>query len=103
MELAREDLHGSVSDPESASMNFLNEVAARFPDAISLAAGRPYDGFHSTDELPRYLRSYLAHLEGLGLTHEQRQRQLLQYGRTNGHLGALIARMLLVDEGVEVP
>jgi len=26
-------------------MNFLNEVAGRFPDAIALAAGRPYDGF----------------------------------------------------------
>lgn len=103
VELAREELHESVSDPESASMNFLNEVAARFPDAVPLAAGRPYDGFHSTDDLDRYLRSYLAHLEGLGLGPEQRQRQLLQYGRTNGHLGALIARMLLVDEGIEVP
>ncbi|WP_327287792.1 aminotransferase-like domain-containing protein [Streptomyces sp. NBC_01198] len=103
VELARGDLHASVSDPESAAMNFLNEVAARFPDAISLAAGRPYDGFHTTDDLDRYLHSYLAHLEGLGLTPEQRQRQLLQYGRTNGHLGALIARMLVVDEGIEVP
>ena len=103
LELAREELHGSLSDPASASMNFLNEVAARFPDAVSLAAGRPYDGFHTTDDLDRYLRTYLAHLETLGLGHEQRQRQLLQYGRTNGHLGALIARMLAVDEGIEVP
>lgn len=103
VELSRDDLHASVSDPESASMNFLNEVAARFPDAVSLAAGRPYDGFHTTDDLHRYLRSYLAHLEGLGLGREERERQLLQYGRTNGHLGGLIARMLAVDEGVEVP
>ncbi|WP_371483640.1 PLP-dependent aminotransferase family protein [Kitasatospora sp. NBC_00315] len=101
--LAREDLHTSVSDPASASMNFLNEVSARFPDAVSLAAGRPHDGFHTTDDLDRYLRSYLTHLEGLGLDAEQRQRQLLQYGRTNGHLGALIARMLRLDEGIEVP
>ncbi|MGW5355586.1 aminotransferase-like domain-containing protein [Streptomyces sp. NPDC004031] len=103
VELSRDDLHMSVSDPESASMNFLNEVAARFPDAVSLAAGRPYDGFHATDDLHRYLRGYLAHLEALGLTREQRERQLLQYGRTNGYLGDLIARMLAVDEGVEVP
>jgi (S)-3,5-dihydroxyphenylglycine transaminase len=102
VELAREELHGSVSDPASASMNFLNEVAARFPHAIALAAGRPYDGFHTTDDLDRYLKAYLAHLEELGLTEQQRQRQLLQYGRTNGHLGTLIARMLAVDEGIEV-
>ncbi|WP_043179384.1 PLP-dependent aminotransferase family protein [Streptomyces sp. NRRL F-5123] len=103
VQLRREDLHVSVTDPESASMNFLNEITARFPDAVSLAAGRPYDGFHTTDDLHRYLRSYLAHLEALGLGREQRERQLLQYGRTNGHLGGLIARMLAVDEGVEVP
>ncbi|MFI0944278.1 PLP-dependent aminotransferase family protein [Streptomyces sp. NPDC021020] len=103
VELSRDDLHISVTDPESASMNFLNEVAARFPDAVSLAAGRPYDGFHTTDDLHRYLRTYLAHLEALGLDREQRERQLLQYGRTNGILGDLIARMLAVDEGVEVP
>ena len=102
-ELAREDLHASVSDPASASMNFLNEVSARFPDAISLAAGRPYDGFHSTDDLDRYLRTYLAHLEQLGLDAGGRQRQLLQYGRTNGYLGPLITRMLSLDEGIEVP
>jgi (S)-3,5-dihydroxyphenylglycine transaminase len=103
LELAREDLHATVTDPESASMNFLNEIASRFPDAIALAAGRPYDGFHSTDDLHRYLRTYLAHLEERGLTDEGRRRRLLQYGRTNGYLGELIARMLLVDEGVEVP
>ena len=101
--LAREELHSSLSDPASASMNFLNEVAARFPDAVSLAAGRPYEGFHGVDDLDRYLRTYLTHLEGLGLTAEQSRRQLLQYGRTNGTIGALIARMLAVDEGIEVP
>ncbi|MHA6765390.1 aminotransferase-like domain-containing protein [Streptacidiphilus sp. PAMC 29251] len=103
VELAREELHGSVADPASASMNFLNEVTARFPDAISLAAGRPFEGFHSSDDLDRYLKTYLAHLEELGLSQEQRQTQLLQYGRTNGNIGALIARMLSVDEGIEVP
>jgi (S)-3,5-dihydroxyphenylglycine transaminase len=103
VELAREELHASVHDPEATSMNFLNEVAARFPDAVSLAAGRPYDAFHRLEDVERWLRRYLAHLADLGLTTEQRRRQLMQYGRTNGHLGDLIARMLLVDEGIEVP
>ena len=42
--LAKEALHASVCDPVAASMNFLNEVAGRFPDAISLAAGPPVRG-----------------------------------------------------------
>ena len=56
--LNREELHVSVTDPVSASMNFLNEIAERFPDAISLAAGRPYDGFFDAGDLSRYLDAF---------------------------------------------
>ena len=35
---------------------------------------------------------------------EARVRQaVLQYGRTNGQLGAMISRMLEIDEGISVP
>ncbi|HKD97926.1 MAG TPA: alpha-hydroxy acid oxidase, partial [Micromonosporaceae bacterium] len=44
--LIREELHASVTDPVSASMNFLNEIAGRFPDAIVVSnhGGRQVDG-----------------------------------------------------------
>ena len=102
-ELSRADRHVSVSDPAATSMNFLNEGAGRFPNAISLAAGRPHDGFHSTRDVPRYLEAYLTHLRADGLSEAQVRGLLLQYGRTNGHLGTLIARMLQIDEGIVVP
>ena len=101
--LRREDLHVSVSDPAAASMNFLNEVAARFPDAVSLAAGRPFDGFYTAQDVDRFLAVFRAHLIGRGLSEAQADRMLLQYGRTNGVIGDLIARMLAADEGIEVP
>lgn len=103
VEVFRGDLHASVWDPVATSMNFLNEVSSRYPDAISLAAGRPYDGFHSVDDVERYLRIYLDHLRAEGRTEEQVRGMLLQYGRTNGQLGPLISRMLDVDHGIEVP
>ncbi|MEV4054571.1 PLP-dependent aminotransferase family protein [Amycolatopsis sp. NPDC049688] len=102
-DLSRAELHVSVSDPVATSMNFLNEVAGRYPDAISLAAGRPYDGFYSTADIARYQQSYVDHLRAGGLDEAAVRRLLLQYGRTNGQLGALIARMLEVDEGIVVP
>jgi (S)-3,5-dihydroxyphenylglycine transaminase len=102
-ELSRADLHTSVSDPVATSMNFLNEVAGRYPDAISLAAGRPYDGFYSVEDIARYQQSYVDHLRGRGHGTEQVRGLLLQYGRTNGQLGSLIARMLEIDEGIDVP
>ncbi|MDQ3788208.1 MAG: PLP-dependent aminotransferase family protein [Actinomycetota bacterium] len=102
-ELSRADLHVSVSDPVATSMNFLNEIAGRYPDAISLAAGRPYDGFYSVEDVIRYQRSYVDHLRDSGAGEERIRGLLLQYGRTNGQLGELIARMLEIDENITVP
>lgn len=90
--LRREDLHASVSDPDAGTMNFLNEVAERYPDAISLAAGRPRDGFYDVHDIVGYLTRYAA----------SRDDDLTQYGRTNGRIGDLIARYLAVDEGIHV-
>jgi (S)-3,5-dihydroxyphenylglycine transaminase len=103
MDLLHAELHVSVRDPAAASMNFLNEVAARFPDAVSLAAGRPYDGFYVADDIDRYLQVFRDYLAGTGLSSSAIDRTLLQYGRTNGVIGDLVARTLAVDEGIEVP
>jgi (S)-3,5-dihydroxyphenylglycine transaminase len=103
VELARDDLHVSVIDPVSASMNFLNEIAGRFPDAISLAAGRPFDEFHSIADIDKHIQAFLTHLRERGLSAAQSRELLTQYGRTNGHIGDLIARMLDVDENIQVP
>ncbi|UWZ59513.1 PLP-dependent aminotransferase family protein [Dactylosporangium aurantiacum] len=84
-------------------MNFLNEVAGRFPDAISLAAGRPFDEFHAVADIDKHLQAYLTHLRERGLSDVQSRPLLTQYGRTNGHIGGLIARMLDVDEDIRVP
>ncbi|GGM09681.1 PLP-dependent aminotransferase family protein [Dactylosporangium sucinum] len=103
VELSRESLHVSVVDPVSASMNFLNEVAGRFPEAISLAAGRPFDEFHAVSDVDKHLQAYLTHLRERGLGPARSRQLLTQYGRTNGHIGDLIARMLDVDENIQVP
>jgi (S)-3,5-dihydroxyphenylglycine transaminase len=103
VELKRDELHASVCDPVAASMNFLNEVASRYPEAIPLAAGRPYDGFYDTADVHRYLDAYLDHLAAQGQTAPDIRRLLLQYGRTNGQIHGLIARWLDRDEGIRVP
>jgi (S)-3,5-dihydroxyphenylglycine transaminase len=103
VELAREALHTSVTDPVSASMNFLNEVAGRFPDAISLAAGRPFDAFYAVEDVERYLAAYVGHLRAGGMGEARVRQAILQYGRTNGLLGEMIARTLELDEGIRVP
>lgn len=101
--MRRADLHRSVSDPASTSMNFLNEVAGRYPDAISLAAGRPHEGFSEVADVTRHLDRYVRHLREQGRSPAEVRRALLQYGPTNGQIGGLVADLLATDEGITVP
>lgn len=97
------DLHASVSDPALTSMTLLNDIAGRFPQAVSFAAGRPYEGFYLTDDLPRYLSAFEKYLaEDLAMTPEGIRRTFFQYGRTKGFIHELIARHLKLDEGLTV-
>jgi (S)-3,5-dihydroxyphenylglycine transaminase len=97
------DLHDSLADPLLSAMNFLNEVAGRYPQALSLAAGTPYEGFYDVEDVHRALRAYCAHLrDERGFDERRVRRSLLQYGRTKGIIHDLIARYLSVDEGIDV-
>lgn len=81
------------------SMTFLNEVAGRYPDAVSLASGRPFEGNFELTDVQRYLERYLRHLrEDAGLDEAGVSRTIFQYGRTSGIIQDLIARHLALDE-----
>ena len=101
MELRKKDLHGSVSDPLLDTMNFLNEVTHRFPDAISFAPGRPYDAFFETGQILTHVQGYLDHLGGQGYPPERVRDRIFQYGPTAGVIRAEIADWLRKDEGIE--
>jgi (S)-3,5-dihydroxyphenylglycine transaminase len=97
------DLHASLSDPVLDTMNFLNEVTFRYPEAISFAPGRPYDGFFDTDQIFAYIRGYLDHLAESGGAPGQIRDALFQYGPTAGRIRELIADSLRADENIDVP
>jgi (S)-3,5-dihydroxyphenylglycine transaminase len=101
--LRKEDLHASVSDPVLDTMNFLNEVTFRYPEAISFAPGRPYDGFFDTEQIFTHIRSYLGHLSERGNSPGQIRAALFQYGPTAGQIRELIASSLREDENIDVP
>lgn len=101
--LRQEDLHASVSDPVLDTMNFLNEITFRYPDAISFGPGRPYDGFFDTEQIFTHIRTYLDHLAVEGNSPGQIRSALFQYGPTAGQIRELIARSLRDDENADVP
>lgn len=101
--LRRHDLHGSLNDPLLDTMNFLNEITHRYPDALSFAPGRPHDGFFDTEDVFTHLRRYVEHLEQGGATPAEVRSALYQYGPTNGQIRELVAASLRADEGIDVP
>ncbi|WP_369147651.1 aminotransferase class I/II-fold pyridoxal phosphate-dependent enzyme [Streptomyces sp. R44] len=100
--LLKAELHRSVSDPVLDTMNFLNEVTTRYPQAISFAPGRPYEGFFDTEQIFTHLRRYLDHLEAQGASPDQVRSTLFQYGPTSGQIRELIADSLRKDENTDV-
>ena len=101
-ELNAATLHASLADVSMESMNLLNQVADTYPDAISFAAGRPYEGFYDVTRIHEYLQVFCDHLRTRrGLSEAETARTLFQYGATKGIIGDLVARSLAVDEGIE--
>lgn len=96
------DLHGSLTDRALTSMNFLNEVSHHYPDAISLAAGRPTEEFFALEDLHRYLDLFAQYLRDEGYDEPAVRRTIFQYGRTKGIIHELVARNLAVDEDIHV-
>ncbi|WP_404193453.1 aminotransferase-like domain-containing protein [Streptomyces tauricus] len=97
------DLHPGVADPVMDTMNFLNEVTVNYPEAISFAPGRPYEGFFDTEQMFADLRRYLDHLAAQGRSPAEVRGAVFQYGPSAGLIRGLIADSLRVDEGIDVP
>ncbi len=96
-------LHHSLTDPALESMNFLNEVASRYPAALSFASGRPFEEFFDVKLIHDYIDTYCGYLrDDRGFGDAEVNQVLFQYGRTKGIVHELIARQLRCDEGIDV-
>ncbi|MET7335678.1 PLP-dependent aminotransferase family protein [Nonomuraea sp. NPDC005650] len=92
-----------MSDPVMDTMNFLNEITLRYPEAISFAPGRPYDGLFDVEQIFAHIRRYLDHLALQGESPAGIREALFQYGPTAGRIRELIAGSLRADEDIQVP
>lgn len=96
------DLHPGVADPVMDTMNFLNEVTLNYPEAISFAPGRPYEGFFDIEQIFADLRRFLDHLAAQGRSPAEVRRAVFQYGPSAGLIREFVADSLRVDEGIDV-
>lgn len=103
MIISRTTLNRALSEPKAEVMNFLNEIANKYPDAISFAPGRPREEHFDVASVGEYLATYIGYqAEKNAVALDECYASLGQYGRTNGVIGDLIATMLHKDEGIDV-
>jgi (S)-3,5-dihydroxyphenylglycine transaminase len=95
------DCTAASPEPVLEVMNFLNEVAADYPRAVSFASGRPSETLFRDDLWTEAPSRFMKHLTGLHHGDANRAAKLLaQYGRTGGLINDLIAEQLRRDEGL---
>lgn len=97
------DLHASLEDPVLDSLNFLNEVIGRFPNAISFAPGAPNPAHLKDIDINRYISSYTHYLcQKKNIDICAAQRILYQYGPARGLINDLVATSIKNDKGFHV-
>ncbi|NQZ12288.1 MAG: PLP-dependent aminotransferase family protein, partial [Algicola sp.] len=51
-----------LTDPKLEVMNYLNEVAMDYPNAISFASGRPREAFFQLEDWPAQFAAFSSYL-----------------------------------------
>ena len=97
------ELKRSLSSSSLGVMTFLNEVAERFPQAISLAPGRPAEQFFDMAGAFGHVDRWVSHRSAqTGHSRSDVLASLGQYGNTAGLIQDLISQHLAVDLEISV-
>lgn len=102
MLVSTDSLNLALRDEKIQVMNFLNEIANDYPQAISFAPGRPLEEFFDVESALTLVGDFVAYDQQRKAGGRGGYSSLGQYGRTNGLIGELIAKLLHNDERISV-
>lgn len=84
-------------------MGFLNEIQLNYPEAISLASGRPDASFFKINQFNTYFNIFVDYLcELQNASRNEVLNTLGQYNRTKGIINELACKFLEKDEAIKV-
>lgn len=82
-------------------MGFLNEIQLKYPQAISLASGRPDENYFEIQDFPEYFDAYVESVSLLeGKSRDTVLKSLGQYNKTKGIISSLVTKYLQKDEKI---
>ncbi|PTX63148.1 (S)-3,5-dihydroxyphenylglycine transaminase [Kordia periserrulae] len=92
----------SLNKLEEDVMGFLNEVQLNFPEAISMASGRPEESFFDLQNLQEYINTFVNfRSKETNVSTEAFLRSLGQYNRTKGIINDIVAKYLKNDYQID--
>lgn len=84
------------------AMNFLNEIAIKYPEAISFASGRPNENMLGLGSLDGALDQFIEYFaKRHAISKHSANKRVLQYGETAGIVTDLVAEQMSNDIGLE--
>ena len=84
-------------------MNFLNEIGSVFPEAISLASGRPNPKLFQPDNFIDFQIKFINYFaQERKITVDKASELVYQYGSSSGIIGNILAKHLEIDENIAV-
>lgn len=96
-------LHSAFSEPALESMNFLNEIMKRHPQAISFAPGAPNLMFLKDFDYNQSIATYLKHVQVTrNWTPQEAMSLLYEYGPAQGLICDLVGEALRRDEELHI-
>lgn len=102
MKLSFNDLNTSFSDPKIDVMNFLNEIANKFPNAISFAPGRPLEKLFEVENSLDYLKDYLEYRNvNNSRSDYENYNSIGQYGPTKGIINDILKILVKKDFDID--
>ena len=91
-------INKSLHKLEEDVMGFLNEVQLNFPDAISMASGRPEESFFDLHRVQEYINAFVNYRSNENnSTTEAFLQSLGQYNRTKGIINDIVVKYLKND------
>lgn len=81
-------------------MGFLNEVQIDYPNALSLASGRPDQKFFDFSDVSEYINLYINYLSENNLMNDIND--LGQYNKAKGIINDLVSKYLLAEQDINV-
>ena len=92
----------SLNKLEEDVMGFLNEVQLNFPNATSMASGRPEESFFDLQHAQEYIDTFVNYRsKETNVSSEAFLRSLGQYNRTKGIINDIVAKYLKNDYQID--